>query len=155
MPAGTQITGEDGIIAILDSGGTPIGEIPCLTAWTLESSAAVSSRSTKCMKSNDDGGSTSTLAWDKQTVEGKSWNVTAAFFWQEDQLIPAAVQLDPTKVGEKVQVKLYPHDEDTDAVVYSGTAVIESVSTPSEVNGDVRVDVTFRGDGTLTKALVA
>lgn len=156
MPAGTQISGEDGIVKLIDADtDIEIGEIPCLVSWTLEASASIASRSTRCMKSNGDGGSDTEASWDKNTVEGKSWNVSANFFWQENQSIPASLKLDPTNVGQKVKLELYPNDSDSGKVVYSGTAIIESVSDPSEVTGDVKCDVTLRGDGALATDTVS
>lgn len=155
MPAGTQISGEDGIINLLDLEDVAIGEIPCLRSWSLEASASIAQRSVRCMKSNGDGGSDVEAAWDKNTVEGKSWSGNATFFWQENQSIPASLKLDPSNVGQKVKVELYPHDDASGKVIYSGTAIIESVSIPSEVAGDIQCEVTLRGDGALTQDTVS
>lgn len=155
MPNGQIIKGEDGIILLKDESGTTIGEIPCLTSWTIEASASLSAQATRCMKSNGDGGSASAADWATQTVESKSFNISAEFNWQKDDQIPAGVALDPTKVGDKVTFELYPDDDTAGEVVYTGAARIESVSVPSEVNGNITQSATLQGDGALTRDTVA
>ncbi len=154
MPNGTQISGEDGIVNLRTTAGVDIGEVPCLESFSLEASAALSERGTKCMKSNDDGGSASDGGWTRNTVESKSWSGTLEFYWQEDQLIPAAVQLDQTNVGDEIEGQFFPNDNVAGKVVYSGKARIESVSTSQEANGDIKASVTLKGNGELLKAAV-
>lgn len=154
MPQGTQISGEDGIVILKTMDGTVIGEVPCLTNWNIDSSAALNESSTKCMKSNGDGGSDSAGSWTKSRLESKSWTGSLEFFWQENQLIPASVQLDVTNVGDRLKLEVYPNDNVTGKVVYSGEAIIESAGTPSEVNGDIKQSVSFKGSGPLVKAVV-
>lgn len=155
MPAGSQISGEDGIINLKEVGGADIGEVPCLESWTLDASASLSERGTKCMKSNGDGGSGSAGGWQTNSVESKTWSGTLEFYYQEDALIPASERLDPTNIGDELEVELFPNDNVVGKVVYSGNARIENVSTSAEANGDVKVSVNIKGNGALTKALVA
>lgn len=154
MPAGTQISGEDGIIELLDMNDTVIGEIPCLKKWDLNVSANFSSRSTRCMLSNGDGGSDSSGGWEKNSLQGKTWDVNLEFFWQEDAAIPASLKLDPTNVGDKLKVRLYPNKNEAGKLVYEGTALIATAPITSEVEGDVNANVSLKGDGELTKATV-
>ena len=155
MPAGTQISGEDGIVTLKNVGGAVIGDVPCLTNFTIDASASLNERSTKCMKSNGDGGSGSSGGWTNSSVESKSWTVALDFYFQEDQLIPGSVKLDPTNVGDSLDLDLFPNDSTTGKVTYSGTAIIESVGTPVEVSGDTKVSVQLKGTGALTKSIVA
>jgi len=151
MAAGERIKGEDGIIELA---GTD--EIACLTSWSLESSANVNTLEGRCMKSNSDGGSAVAAPWDEQETTSKSWSVTAEMFWQEDATAGANLGiLGPEFVGNSSTVKLYPNDSTSGQVEYSGSVIIESVGVPSEVSGRVTQSVTLRGDGALTKALVA
>ncbi len=157
MPAGTQISGEDGIVNLLDpSDDSVIGEVPCLVSWTLNTTADVQEISTRCMKSNSDGGSDSAVGWSKKKVQGKTWNVSLTFFYQEDQLIPGSVQLDPTMIGERVKVQLYPNDDAIGKVVYEGTAIIASGDVSGDIGSTdgVQTTVPLEGDGELTKAVV-
>lgn len=155
MPQGTQISGEDGIIELLDDQGAVIGEIPCLKKWDLNVSANLSSRSTRCMLSNDDGGSDSSGGWEKSTLQSKSWEVSLEFFWQEDENIPASLQLDPTNVGDKLKVRLYPNKDSSGKISYQGDAFIQSAPITSDVDGDVMTTVSLKGTGGITKAAVA
>lgn len=154
MPAGSVIKGEDGIIVLKSSAGVLIGEVPCLTSWTLEASASLNERNNRCMKSNNDGGSGSANNWATQTLEGKSFSLDLEFFWQENQSIPGSVKLDPTNVGEKIQFELKPNNSTSGKVVYTGSAIIESVSVPSEVTGDITCSVNLVGDGELVKSAI-
>eukprot|EP00112_Aurelia_sp_Birch-Aquarium-sp1_P006634 Seg17282.1 transcript_id=Seg17282.1/GoldUCD/mRNA.D3Y31 product="hypothetical protein" protein_id=Seg17282.1/GoldUCD/D3Y31 len=156
MPQGQQISGEDGIVLLKNkSDGTVIGEIPCLTNWTLTTSASLSERGTKCMKSNGDGGSDSSGGWTNSTVESRSWNVSLEFYFQDAQDIPASVKLDPTNVGDEVILELFPNDNATGKVMYSGTAIIETAPVTSAVADDMKVTAELKGSGELTKAVVA
>lgn len=155
MPAGELIKGEDGIINLLDPvTGNVIGEVPCLTQWSIDASASINERSAKCMKSNGDGGSGSTANWTNATVESRSASISMEFYWQKNQAIPAGVKLDPTNVGDSVNFELFPEDNIAGGIVYTGTAVIESAPISSEVAGDITTSVTLKLDGKLTKAVI-
>ena len=155
MPEGSQIAGEDGIITLKQPDGTIIGELPCLESWTLEASASLSQRGTRCMKSNGDGGSGSDGGWQSSTVESKSWTGTMEFYYQIDDEIPASEKLDVTNVGDIIGSDLFPNDNVTGRPVYSGEARIESVSVNSEATGDVKTSVSITGNGALLKSQVA
>lgn len=153
MPAGEKITGEDGIIE-LTTGGTA-EEIPCLTSYTLETSASLSEDTTNCMLSNADGGSSTDAAWSTSSVESRSWTLSSEHMWQEDDTVGASDQIDLTAVGETVGVKLYPHTSASGKVEYAGNAIIESVSVPAEVNGKITQSVTYKGTGALARNIVS
>lgn len=144
----TQIlTGEDGIIEV-DS-----NEVPCLREWTLQTTANISTQQTKCMKSNGDGGSTSSGAWEDAILTSKSWSLELTFFWQETAE-GAAPSLDPIDVGKSAAVKLYPHLSTSGKVEWSGTGLISNVSVPSTVDGKITQTVSLTGNGALTRATV-
>lgn len=156
MPQGTQLSGEDGIIILKDpTDDSVIGEVPCLVQWTLDTTAEINERSTKCMKSNGDGGSALAGAWKRASVGDKSWSGSLTFYWQEDQLIPGSVKLDITNVGDKVKLELYPNDNADGKVVYTGEAFIESGSIAGDANGDdMQTTVQIKGDGELVTGVV-
>lgn len=89
--------------------------------------------------------------WSTQTLEGKSFTLDLEFFWQEDEAIPASSRIDIDHIGTSISFILYPYSE---AVSYVGTAIIESVSTNGEVNGDVNCSVTLKGVGAVQKVEV-
>lgn len=155
MPAGQIITGEDGIINLKETGGTVIGEVPCLKSFSVETSADLSENNTKCMKSNDDGGSGSDGGWKNNRVSGKSWSATLEFAHQKEATnVPGAIALDLTNVGDELTCEFFPNDKTSGDDVYSGNAIIESVSQPQEVDGDIYVTVNVKGNGALTKSQV-
>lgn len=148
----TSITkGTDGVLEIT-SGGTP-EEVPCLRSWTLNSSSNLNTENTRCMKSNNDGGSASAIGWDTNTLQGKGWTVEMEFFWQKGDEA-ASTYLDPTKSGETVGVKLYPNDNVTGEKEYAGSGIITSVSVPSQVGSNITQTVSITGDGALAVAAV-
>lgn len=102
-----------------------------------------------------DGAATQGGPWQNGRAVSRSWSGSVEFEWQESQLIPAALQVDPSKVGETIQVKFYPHDSTSGRVVYSGKARIASASVPSEVEGVIRSTIEFTGNSTLTRSLVS
>lgn len=140
MPAGQVINGENGRVTVQ---GSDTGEVPCLTSWILEGSASLNERNNRCMKSNDDNAANQ---WSTQTLEGRGFSLELEFFWQEDEEIPASMQLDATNIGDVVDFELQPTDG---TVTYAGNAIIESVSIPSNVNGDITCSVTLQGNGAL------
>lgn len=144
------ITGEDGVIMLKEVGGADIGEIPQLTNWTLSATVSISERATKVMLSNDDGGSTSGGGWVDNRVESKAWTVQATFFWQSDQAIPAAVELDPSNIGDSVDVELFPNNDTTGSRRYTGSAIIQNVNVTADVNGDITCTADLKGDGALS-----
>lgn len=145
MPEGEVIKGENGRIFIYGNDG---GEVPCLTSWTLEASASLNERNNRCMKSNEDNESSQ---WAEQTLEGRSFSIDLEFFWQENEDIIASSQLDATHIGVQIGFELYPNDDG--GRNYVGNAIIESVSTTSEVTGDITCSVTLQGTGPLEMTL--
>lgn len=150
MPAGTQITGVDGVIKI---GAT--NEIPCLKSWTFSAQSAIETVDTKCMKSNNDGGSSAAGGFAKKVAGTKSANLEASFAWQESDTVGAQGDLRTTDVGKTVAFDLYPNDTIAGKRVISGNAIIASVGIPSEVNGVIQQNVTFEVDGEWTDDVVA
>lgn len=155
MPAGEIIRGIDGIMKILDTSDVEIGEIPCLLNWEISASATTRTINTKCMLSNSDGGSAASGGWDATETDSKGYTMSSNHRWQEDQTIPTQAAVDVDDVGTKIKFEVYPNTAATGKVIYSGTAIITSVSVPSEVNGEISQTVNFTGDGALVKALVA
>lgn len=153
MAAGQIIKGIDGIIEINDGSNTE--EIPCLTNWTLEASASLNEESVSCMLSNGDGGSGEGGKWNESFVEGKSFSLSSEHYWQEDQAAGTTGIIDVTDVGKSVTFKLYPNTNAAGKVEYSGSAIVESVSVPSEANGKITQSVTFKGSGQLVKNIIA
>ncbi len=148
----TSITkGTDGVLEIT-SGGTA-AEVPCLRSWTLNSTTSINSENTRCMKSNSDGGSTSAVGWDSNTLQGKSWSVDMEFFWQKTDE-GASAYVDVTNAGDTVAIKLYPNDNVTGEKEYYGNGLISTVSVPSQVGSNITQTVTITGDLTLAVATV-
>lgn len=141
------ISGADGIIEVASN------EVPCLREWTLQTSANINTEQTKCMKSNGDGGSTSSGGWDAATLTSKAWTGEFTFFWQETDE-GASPDLDLTDVGKSIAIKVYPHLSTSGKVEYSGTGIIANVSLPSNVDGNIQQTVSVTGDGALVRALV-
>ena len=142
MSQGTTISGVDGIIRL---GATE--EIPCLKSWNFNSTSAIETQDTKCMKSNNDGGSTANGGFAKKTPGNKSATFDATFQWQEDEDAGAMGQLRTTAVGTIVTFSLFPHLATAGKRVISGTAIIASISIPSEVSGVITQTVNFEVDG--------
>ena len=155
MPQGTVIRGEDGIILLKDTSGNVIGEVPCLKSFSIETGTSLNSRSTKCMRSNGDGGSGASSIWETSVIEGRNWSASLEFYWQQDDNIPAAVQLDPTNSGDVLSCEFFLNDNLAGRKVYAGKAFIETVSISTEVSGDIMCSVSLKGDGEFEKASVA
>jgi len=155
MPAGEIIRGVDGILEITDPAGPTTEEVPCLTSWTLEASASINDEQTTCMLSNGDGGSASGGQWNEAYLEGKSFSVSSEHMWQEDQTVGTTAILDVTDVGKSITFKLYPNTNAVGQIEYSGSAIVESVSVPSEANGKITQSVTYKGTGALTKTVIS
>lgn len=153
--AAAVIRGIDGILEITDPGGPTTEEIPCLTSWTLESTADTNTESNVCMLSNGDGGSSVAAGWDTTYVSGKGFSISSEHNWQEDQTEGSTGILDVTDVGKEITFNLYPNTNTTGKVEYSGTAVVTNVSVPSEANGKITQSVSYEGTGELVKTLVA
>ena len=157
MANGRIIRGIDGILSLTTAtnSATPgvTEEIPCLQSWTLETSASVTEENATCMASNGDGGSDVGGAWNETWVEGRSFSLSSEHFWQSDQAAGATAIVDVDRVGEEMTFKLYPNGNATGAVVYEGKAHIESISTPSEVNGKIMQSLSYKGNGALTKSI--
>lgn len=96
------------------------------------------------------GADATTPPWTARRAISRSWSGSVEFEWQESQSIPASLQVDPSKVGQTIQVKFYPHDDASGRVVYSGIARIAGVSQPAEVDGNLMASVDFTGNGALT-----
>ncbi|MBK1835008.1 hypothetical protein [Roseibacillus ishigakijimensis] len=152
MPTGEIIRGIDGIIEI--TSGATTEEIPCLTSWTLNGTADIQSESAACMASNGDGGSAVGPKGNRKWTNGTDFNLTTEHFWQEGQDIGTTGVLDVTNVGDTITFKLYPNGNAEGKVEYSGTAIVEDTSVPSEVNGKITQTCTFQIDGTVTKTIV-
>lgn len=148
MPAGEIIRGIDGVVR-LTSGGVS-EEIPCLTSWTIEASADVNQESNTCMASNGDGGAAAGGAWANSFTDGRSFSLSTEHFWQRDQTAGTTAIADATNVGDTVTFTVFPEGP-TGPVSYTGVAIIESVSVPSEAKGRITQSISYIGNGELEK----
>lgn len=154
MPNGELITGEDGIISLREiDTNDHIAQVPCLTQWTLDASASIDERSSKCMKSNGDGGDGVDANWTNATVVSKSGSLTLDFYWQNDPSILGGERLDPTHVGDGILATLHPDDFSLTggSVVYRVFGIIESVNINSEVAGDIQATAIIKVSEVLNK----
>ncbi len=152
MPAGQRIKGKDGIVQL--TSGAITEEIPCLTSFTLDTSASLSAQSSNCMLSNGDGGSEADSDWETQTVESRSWSFSTEHQWQKDDAVGTTEIADVTNVGDSVDIVAFPNKKDGPGNrKYSGKAIIESVSIPTEAGGVITQSISYTGDGPLSKGL--
>ena len=93
--------------------------------------------------------------WNESWTEGLSFSGSTEHRWQEGQDVGATGIADLDNVGDEVAFEVYPNGNAAGKVKYSGKAIIESVSVPSEVNGKIMQSLSFKGNGALTKSLVA
>ena len=128
-------TGIDGVIKY-DSNA--IGE---LTSWTLDVSQDVI---------EDTSLGDSNRSFQTGLV---SWNGSADVFFDETDTAQAAWDTDLATVTSKTLI-FYPEGTTSGDTYFSGTAIIESLSRTSSVNGMVTASITFRDSGGLTKATV-
>lgn len=148
MPAGEIIRGIDGVVRLTSGGVTE--EIPCLTSWTIEASADVNQESNTCMASNGDGGAAAGGAWANAFTDGRSFSLSTEHFWQREQTAGTTSIADVTNVGDTVTFSVAPTGN-LGTIFYSGTAIIESVSVPSEAKGRITQSISYIGDGELAK----
>jgi hypothetical protein len=152
MPAGTKITGRDGIIELTK--GSVIEEIPCLLSWTLTGEASFTEDGEVCMLSNGDGGSSFAAAGTSVDLQSTKYSLSTEHYWQESDLTGATALVDITDIGTKVNFKLYPHMKTTGKVLYSGVAAISNVSIPSSAGEKIKQTIEFVVDGNLTRTIV-
>lgn len=159
MAAGSVITGKDGIVGFAaDNSAGAIAaatEAACLTDWSINSSATFETTATQCMLSNADGGSGVAAGWDEQEVTGKSWTMDLTNFWQSASNAGAQSEIEPTQVGERKYVVLYPNKKTTGSVYYHGYARINNVTPTASVSGKITQTISLTGDGALTRSVVA
>lgn len=152
MPAGERIKGSEGIIELSD--GVTTEEIPNLTEWTLNTQANLNEQEASFMLSNGDGGAAAGGQWSTKTLTSKSFSFTTNHRWQEDQTVGTTGIADVTDIGAEVTFKLYPNGNASGQVEYSGTALIQSVSVPSQADEEMTQEITFEGTGALVKTIV-
>lgn len=155
MANGQKIRGKGGILELTSADGTIVEELACMTSWTLDTSANVFTDDSVCMISNGDGGADSGADWDTSELNSKAFSLSAEQFFQEAVDAGASALVDVTNVGAILTFKLYPNTKDSGKVVYSGSVLLESGSVPSESTSNITQSISFKGNGALTKELVA
>ncbi|MFW6299492.1 MAG: phage tail tube protein [Oceanicaulis sp.] len=82
---------------------------------------------------------------------------------QKDWTASVTANLDPSdttgqgelSTGATVTLNLYPADDESGDAEYSGSAIVTAVSTSSERQGIVSVNLELQGTGALTKGTVS
>lgn len=94
--------------------------------------------------------STIETVWDKSKVVTFNWSGQVQCFWD-----PAdAAGQGGLEVGDEPTVFLYPIGDDAGKPYFTGAVVIESVEITNERSGLVEANVQFKGNDTMTRAIV-
>lgn len=88
--------------------------------------------------------------WTKVDTTQNSWEAAMEMFWDPDDAGQIGVVL-----GDKVTVDLYPQGNATTLVKRSGSCLVTQIETSQSHDNIVEANVTLKGDGILSKEVVA
>ena len=125
-------SGSEGIIKI---GSTQIAEVK---SWSLE-------ETTDCVDSSVIG-----TKWRKSQSTILGWSGTIDAFWDHED--EGQVQL---AAGASVGLNLYPQGPENGRLIFSGTAIVTSVSRSASFDSLVEASFNFQGNGELHRRIVA
>mgnify|MGYP003333562065 FL=1 len=78
----------------------------------------------------------------------KTWSGSISVVWDE-----ADAGQDAAVLGTEITIKVYPDDDGTGDVYYTGSAIITSVSQSASYDGLVERTINFNGTGALSSTV--
>lgn len=136
----TTHSGKNGIVKV---GASPavVGEV---REWTLDATAGTNDNtSMNSVQSN--GG------WKTNKPSLNEWSGSLTCWWD-----PADTNgQEALTIGTQIAVELYPDDDSSGAVYYSGTATVTAINRSGKLEGEVEASINFMGTGALTQATVS
>jgi hypothetical protein len=81
----------------------------------------------------------------------KSWNGSLTAFWDETDTNGQ----EALTVGSSAVLNLYPEGATTGDIYYSGTAIVTAAGINLQTNGMVERNISFQGNGALTRGTAA
>lgn len=128
-----RYSGINGTVHSVATGGTVAAVVAEVRGWTLEITSVIHKE-----------GSNSSGPWKGATAGAKEWSGTITLFADTSQALEFVE-------GSKYDIEL--HVDGTDTNHFDGTMVVESISTELDMDDGATVmyEVSFQGDGALTK----
>lgn len=128
-----RYSGINGTVHSVATGGVVAELTAEVQKWTLEITSVIHKE-----------GSNASGPWKGATAGAKEWSGTITLFSDDTQNLEFVE-------GSKYDIELHRNGDDAD--YFSGTMVVESISTENDMDDGATVmnEVTFQGDGALTK----
>lgn len=128
----TTHTGKNGIVKV---GANAIAEVKTFTVEETGDTAETTSMGDE---------------WRTYLPTLKSWSGSVESQWDDADTTGQGALV----TGAEVSLKLYPDDDATGDIEFSGSAIVTGISRSVSFDGIISISFTFQGSGALTKATV-